>query len=53
MPLTSCNTWESSPCASSEQHNRANLVGRRVGEPALKLYTERTVPTTCLSAGSV
>ena len=34
---TSYNTQESRPCTSPGQHNRANPVGRNMGEVALNL----------------
>ena len=32
LPTTSCNSRESRPCASCEQHNRVNSIGRGLAE---------------------
>ena len=36
---TGCNTRKSEPCTSPKQKNKANPLGRVVGELAPKLYT--------------
>lgn len=32
--LTSCSTWESTPCTFTGQHSRAGSDGKGAGEPA-------------------
>lgn len=46
MPLSliGCSTWDSRPCSSPRQHNRADPVDLSVNEPVLKAWEQESCP---------
>lgn len=47
LPLISCSTWESQPCTSPGQHNRADPGGRGAGEPFQRVIGKLAPPLIC------